>query len=120
ISFGLVGLSLNTRIATAQDPTYEDELESGKILFRQRRYDEALKSFKRANEMREKKCAECYGGLSETYLALEAYKNVIDSADKAIQLAGGDKQLMVKAYNNKGLALQAQAERKDQKKLQTA
>lgn len=116
----LVLICVGAWTAVAQDPTYEDELESGKTLFRQRRYDEALKTFKRANEMREKKCAECYGWLSETYLALEAYKNVIDSADKTVEFAAGDKQLLVKAYNNKGLALQAQADKKDQKKLQGA
>jgi peroxiredoxin len=106
--------------ATAQDPTHEEELENGKQLFRQRRYDEALKSFRRANELREKKCADCYGWLSETYLALEAYKNVIDAADKVIEFAGDDKQLLIKGYNNKGLALQALADKKDQKKLQAA
>ena len=80
-------------------------------------YEDALKSFKRANEMREKKCAECYAWMAETYRALEAYKNVIESADKVIEFANGDRQLVLKAYNNKGLALQASAERKDQKKL---
>jgi peroxiredoxin len=118
ISVGLVGSLLNS--TSAQEPTYEDELESGKTFFRQRRYDDALKVFKRANEMREKKCAECYGWMSETYLALEAYKNAIESSDKVIELAGDDKQLLIKAYNNKGLALQAQADKKDQKKLQAA
>jgi peroxiredoxin len=123
IFLGLVGSLLNSPhpwTASAQDTAYEDEIESGKRLFRQRRYDEALKNFKRANEMRDKKSAECYGWMSETYLALEAYKNVIDTADRVIELAGGDKQLLVKAYNNKGLALQAQADKKDQKKLQAA
>jgi len=108
-------------LVTAQDEaTFEDHMESGKTLLRQRRYDEALKSFKRANEMRDKKCAECYGWMSETYLTLEAYKNVIEAADKAIELSAGDQQILVKAYNNKGLALQAQADKKDQKKLQAA
>ncbi len=112
--------SPRTLAARAQDPTFEEELEQGKQYFRQRRYDEALKSFKRANELRDKKCAECYGWMTEAYLALEAYKNVIDSTDKVIELAGGDNQLLVKAYNNKGLALQASAEKKDQKKLAAA
>lgn len=123
ISVGLVGSLFSSPqrwTTSAQDPTFEEHLESGKTLFRQRRYDEALKSFKRANEMRDKKCAECYGWLSETYLALEAYKNVIDSSEKVIEFGGSDKQLLVKAYNNKGLALQAQADKKDQKKLQAA
>jgi peroxiredoxin/predicted negative regulator of RcsB-dependent stress response len=111
---------LNSPRTSAQDPSYEDELDHGKLLFRQRKYDEALKSFKRANEMRDKKSAECYSWMSETYLMLEAYKNVIDSADKVIEFAGGDNQMLTKAYNNKGLALQASADRKDQKKLAAA
>jgi peroxiredoxin len=124
ISLGLVGSLLNSprsSTAAAQDePTWQDEMESGKSLYRQRRYDEALKSFRRANEMRDKKCAECYGWMSETFLALEAYKNVVDAADKAVEFSGGDQQLLLKVYNNKGLALQASAEKKDQKKLQAA
>ncbi|HEY2962062.1 MAG TPA: redoxin family protein [Pyrinomonadaceae bacterium] len=102
------------------DAAFQEELEKGKDLFRRRQYDEALRSFKRANEMRDKKCAVCYGWMAETYLSLEAYKNVIDSADKLVDLAKGDTQLLLKAYNNKGLALQAQAEKKDPNKLQAA
>ena len=111
---------LDSPRTTAQDPTFEDELNQGKLLFKQRKYDDALKSFKRANEMRGKQCGECYGWMSETYLMLEAYKNVIDSADKLMALAGGDNQLLLKAYNNKGLALQGSAGKKDQKKLAAA
>src|SRR5215510_10032086 len=86
----VVSLSLldSPRSAAAQGPDFEDEINQGKILFRQRKYDDALKSFKRANEMREKKCAECYGWMMETYLMLEAYKNVIDAAEKVIEFAG--------------------------------
>lgn len=104
----------------AQELGYEEEYAKGKDLFRRGRYEDALKSFKRANEMREKKCAECYAWMAETYRMLEAYKNVIESADKVIEFANGDQQLVLKAYNQKGLALQSSAERKDQKKLQAA
>jgi peroxiredoxin len=117
ISLSLLG---SPHISAAQDADFQDELDQGKLLFRQRKYDDALKSFKRANDMREKKCAECYGWMSETYLMLEAYKNVIDAAEKVIEFAGGDNQLLLKAYNNKGLALQASADKKDQKKLAAA
>ena len=108
------------RLIQDPDKTYEDEVQRGKDFFRQHRYDDALRSFKRANEMRGRKSAECYGWMSETYLALEAYKNVLDSTDKIIEFAGNDRQLLFKAYNNKGLALQATAEKNDRKKLQAA
>src|SRR5829696_1668126 len=104
----------------AQELNYEEEVAKGKDFFRRGRYEDALKSFKRANEMREKKSAECYAWMAETYRALDAHKNAIESADKVIEFANGDRQLMLGAYNNKGLALQASAEKKDQKKLQAA
>ena len=104
----------------AQELGYDEELAKGKDFFRRIRYEDALKSFKRANELREKKCAECYAWMAETYRAMEAYKNAIESADKVIEFANGDRQLVLGAYNNKGLALQASAEKKDQKKLQAS
>jgi thiol-disulfide isomerase/thioredoxin len=121
ISLGLVSSSLNPP-ATAQesDLTYDEVLASAKTFLRQNRYDEAVKAFRRANEMREKKSAECYAWMSDAYFGLEAYKNVIAAADKAILFANGDISLLLKAYNNKGLALQAQADKKDQNKLQSA
>jgi len=46
-------------IARSQgDNTYEAEVAKANDLMRRRRYEDALKSFKRANDMREKKSAE--------------------------------------------------------------
>lgn len=124
IVVGLLGLLLVGSdpypAARAQDDTYEEEVLKGKDLLRRRQYEEALKSFKRANEMRDKKSAECFNLMSEAYFGLGAYKNVIESAEKAVEFAGDDNRLILNAYNNKGLALQSLAEKKDQKKLQAA
>jgi thiol-disulfide isomerase/thioredoxin/Flp pilus assembly protein TadD len=99
---------------------YDVELNQGRMLLRRSQFEEALKSFKRANEMQGKKCAECLGLMTEAYLGLEEYKNAAETADKVIALAGDNKELASKAYNNKGRALQAAAEKKDQKKLRGA
>lgn len=99
---------------------YEAELTKGRSLLRRSQFEDALKSFKRANEMRDKKCAECLNLMADAYIALEAYKNAVESSDKALALAGDDNDLKLKAYNNKGLALQKWAENKDQKKLQAS
>jgi peroxiredoxin len=125
ILLAILGLSLvhfDDWLVNAQDPNvdFEEELLKGRDLFRRKQLDDALKSFKRANDMREKKCAECYSWMADTYYALEAYKNAVDSSDKVIEFANADKQLLLKAYNSKGMALQAWAERKDQKKLEAA
>lgn len=123
LTLGILASSLHSapsRTVKAQDLDYDEEFMRGRDLYRRGKFEEALKSFKRANELRDKKSAECFGWMSETYMALEAYKNAIECADKVIELAQEDRQLLLKAYNNKGLALQQSAERKDQKKLQAA
>jgi len=124
ITILLVGASLLDSkpyiIVKAQSDTYQQELSAGKDLLRRRNYEDALRSFKRANEMRGKKSAECYYLMSEAYFSLGAYKNVIESAEKVVEFAGDNKQLTWNGYNNKGLALQTLAEKKDQKKLQAA
>ncbi len=114
-------LLLAAPVVTSQDgDPFQTELTKGRAFLRRSQFDDALKSFKRANEMRDKKCAECLNLMAEAYLGLEAYKNVVETADKVIQLGSDDQQLILKAYNNKGLALQKSAEKKDQKKLQAA
>jgi len=106
--------------AQGDDDAFETELQKGTDLLRRRNHEEALKSFKRANEMRGKKCAQCFFGMAQAYYGLEAYKNVVENCDKLIALSGEDKKLLVQAHNLKGLALQASAEGKNEKKLQEA
>jgi len=125
-AFPTLGVRPQAQPATSQqtqqtnDTAFQQALDMGKDLFRRGKHDEAISAFKRANELHDKKCAVCYGWLAETYLAVEAYKSVISAADKAVALAPTDTQLLIKAYNNKGLALQALADKKDQEKLQAA
>jgi len=116
--------TLGTRGSSARaqrdDVAFEDEMEKGRGFQKRHKYEEALKSFKRANEMRDKKSPECFLLMAHAYQGLEAYKNAVESADKVIELAVGNGQLQALAYNLKGMALQAQADGKDQKKLREA
>src|SRR3977135_2822474 len=112
----------NLPVARSQENTasYETEFQNGLRLLRNKRYDEALKSFKRANDMRNKQSAECYFGMAQAYQGLLAYKNVVESCDKMLEFSAGDTKTQANAYNLKGIALQSQADGKDQKKLQNA
>ncbi len=102
------------------EAVYDTEFRKGLDLLRRHRWEDALKSFKRANEMRNKQSAECFYGMAQAYQGLEAYKNVAESCDKVIELSAGDPKTLIEAYNLKGVALQAQAAIKDKKKLQDA
>ncbi len=117
----LSNASVDLRPARAQgDVTYEAELAKGNDLLRRRRYEDALKSYKRANDLRDKKSPECFYGMAQAFQGLEAYKNVVESCEHAVEFAGADVQLQAQAYNLEGIALQTQAAVKDQKKLQDA
>jgi len=124
LTFGilcLLALIGPAAVVTSQDvDTVEAELTKGRALLRRSLFEEALKNFKRANEMRDKKCGECLSLMADAYFGMEEFKKVIETADKAIAVAGDDKQLVSKVHINKGLALQSAAEKKDVKKLQAA
>jgi peroxiredoxin len=116
-----VAQDLNPVLVNAQDDgVYKEEVFKGKEALRRRDYEGALKSLKRANEMKQKRSAECYNLMSEAYFGLGAIKNVIECADKVIEIAPDDTQLVLLAYNIKGLALQSLAQNKDKKRLQEA
>lgn len=119
---GLLLLDLDhyRNVRADDEDAFEEEILKGKDLLRRRRYEDALQSFERANEMRGKKSAECFNLMAEAYLGLRAYKDVIESAEKVLELAGDDRRLILKARRNIGLGLQGSAEKKDQKKLQAA
>jgi len=99
--------------------TYEVEISRANDLLRRRRYEEALKGFRHANELRDKKSVEALFGMAQSFFGLEAYKNVLETCEKLVLLSSSPKEL-AKAYNLEGLALQTQASVKDQKKLQDA
>jgi peroxiredoxin len=102
------------------DDAAEIELQKGTDLLKRRRFEDALKSFKRANDLRSKNCAQCLYGMTQAYFAMDAHKTAAETADKLIAVAGEDKLLMLYGYNVKGLSLQAMAEGKNQKKLSEA
>jgi peroxiredoxin len=117
---GTFWASLPVARSQGNDASYDSEFQKGLDLLRRKRYEDALKSFKHANEMRNKQSAECFFGMAQAYQGLAAYKNVVESCDKMIELSSADTKAQARAYNLKGIALQSLADGKDQKKLQEA
>jgi peroxiredoxin len=109
--------SVSSHVVAQDDDAAEIELQKGNGLLRRRNFEEALKSYKRANEIRGKNCAECLYGIAQAYFAMEANKSAAESADKLITAAGNDKKLLLYGYNIKGLSLRAMADGKNEKKL---
>jgi peroxiredoxin/Flp pilus assembly protein TadD len=99
---------------------YDEQITAGRDFMRRRRYEDALKAFKRANELKGQTSAEALFGMANAYMALEAYKTVATTCDKVIDLSANDPAMQAQALNLKGIALQKQSDGKDPKKLQEA
>ncbi len=99
---------------------YDDQITTGRDFMRQRRYDDALKAFKRANELKGQASAEALFLMANAYMGLAAYKTVATTCDKVIELSANDPVMQAQALNLKGIAIQKQSDGKDQKKLQEA
>ena len=112
--------SSESSVLAQDDDAAEVEIQKGNEALRRRRFEDALKSFKRANDLRNKSCVMCLYGMTQSYFAMEAFKNAADTADKLIALAGDNKDAMLYGYNVKGLSIRATADGKDQKKLSQA
>ena len=112
--------STDTSVLAQDDDAAEIEIKKGNEALRRRRFEDALKSFKRANDLRNKSCVMCLYGMAQSYFAMDAFKNAADTADKLIAVAGDDKDAVLYGYNVKGLSIRAMAEGKDQKKLSQA
>lgn len=102
----------------ADASTYEQLIASGNQFMSRRRYDDALKAFKRANELKGQTSTEALFLIANAYMGLEAYKSVAQTCDRVVELAANDEAMQAKAYNLKGIAIQKQSDGKDQKKLQ--
>jgi len=100
--------------------TYDEQITAGRNFMRQRRYEDALKAFKRANELKGQTSAEALLLMANAYMGLGAYKTVATTCDKVIELAASDPTMQAQALNLKGIAIQKQSDGKDQKKLQEA
>lgn len=99
---------------------YDEQITAGRNFMRQRRYDDALKAFKRANELKGQTSAEALFLMANAYMGLAAYKTVATTCDKVIELTANDRAMQAQALNLKGIAIQKQSDGKDQKKLQEA
>ena len=120
-TFGLsANVDLRALAPQGDGSGYDEQIKTGRDLMRQRKYDDALKAFKRANELKGQTSTEALFLMANAYMGLAAYKTVATTCDKVIELSANDPVMLAQALNLKGIAIQKQSDGKDQKKLQEA
>jgi peroxiredoxin len=117
VMLAISALAFAPAVVAQGEDAYESEMVKGNQLLRSRRWEDALKSFKKANDLKDKKSIEASLGMVQAYHGLQAYKNVVDICEKIVEMAAGDSKTLAQVYNYEGIALQTQANVKDQKKL---
>jgi peroxiredoxin len=110
-----------TRTVVQSPAAFDDVLNQANLMLRQRNYEEALKLFKRANGMKNNSSVECLWGMAQAYSSMRATKNVVETCDQVVQLAGDDRKMVGSAHNLRGLSIFTQArETRDRKKYTEA
>ena len=83
-------------------PSYDEEFEKGRQLLQRHEYFEALKVFKRANEIAGGRSADCFLAMAQAMQGMKTYRNALDTVQTAIDLAGTDARLLARAHRLKG------------------
>jgi Tfp pilus assembly protein PilF len=85
-----VALSLTPALPHASqddnDAQFTAALQQGDTALTLRQFDDALKAFKRASGLRDKRSAEAHFGMARAYRELEAPKSAADSCTEALEL----------------------------------
>ncbi|HMC76157.1 MAG TPA: redoxin domain-containing protein [Vicinamibacterales bacterium] len=122
----LVVLTVAAAAARAQEPkttapnaAFDDAMSKADALVQQRKYEEALQSYKKAFALTDKSSYEACIGIALAYRGLGAHKNVADVCADALKLAGDARQ-QAAIHNMRGAALVALADKPGDKRLQDA
>jgi len=110
----LPGLALPQTSST--DPA-TDLLKQGNDALASQRYEDAVKAFKKASQLRHDACGECYFDLAVAQTKLGELEEAVKSCDKAISRAT-DERLRAASHTLKGKLLQNMGD--DPKKLAAA
>jgi tetratricopeptide (TPR) repeat protein len=124
LASGFAALLFLIRLAAAEPPKppepaqgsaleskYKEAAEAFKEadrLAEEGQYKEAVKAFKEADKLANGSCLECRLGLARAFNRLGAYREALKNVDAVLQQTG-EKNLLIGAYNEQGVALVALA-----------
>jgi thiol-disulfide isomerase/thioredoxin len=104
----------------AQTNEYAAELAKADAALKERAYQDALKSYKRANSKAGNKSADAWYGAARVHLALGEPKAAIDACKDALKHVADNHDLAAQIYNLRGVAFTQQSEKPDDKPLRLA
>jgi thiol-disulfide isomerase/thioredoxin len=103
------GLLMGNGTEQSGDQKFQEELRRAQSLLQIQQYNEAIRAFMRANQLKDNRSADCHLGIAQAYFELESFPLTIENADQALKYADDDFN-RAQAYNLKGSALVKQAD----------
>jgi thioredoxin-like negative regulator of GroEL len=103
----MVGSAQSQQVQPNLDPAVEEHLKKGYDAMAAGKYKEAIRAFKKANQLQHNSCDVCYLGLAAANLKLGEFTNAAGNCDKALLYASDDHKRAL-AHKTKGEALVAE------------
>lgn len=106
--------------ARSQDTDFDTKLRDADSLLARRQYEDALRIYKDANALRDKKSPKAMIGMARAYQGLKAHKSAAETCTDLLKISGDDKVLEAEARNMRGVSLFALADKADDKRWKQA
>jgi hypothetical protein len=108
----------------AQDPdkaaAFENKMRDANAMLARRQWEDALRIFKDANNLQDKKSAKAQIGMARAYQGLDAHKSAADACTDALKNAAGDRAIELEARNLRGISLFSLGDKIDDKRFKQA
>lgn len=116
----LVALCALAPATLAQETDFETKIRDADSLLARRQYEDALRIYRDANKLQDKKSARALLGMARAYQGLKAHKSAADACTDALTYVGDSKVLDAEARNLRGVSLFALGEKADDKRWKQA
>jgi thiol-disulfide isomerase/thioredoxin len=116
----LLAICLAPPALLAQGTDFESKMKDADALMARRQWQDALRIYKDANALQDKKSPRAQLGMARAYQGLRAHKSAAEICNEALKHVGGDTVLEAEARNLRGTSLFALAEKPDDKRWKQA
>jgi peroxiredoxin/Flp pilus assembly protein TadD len=108
--------------AQEEDKTaaFDTKMRDANAMLARRQFEDALRIFKDANSLQDKKSSKAQIGMARAYQGLQAHKSAADACTDALKYANGDPALELEARNLRGISLFSLGEKPDDKRFKQA
>lgn len=116
----LLAFLWGTPAVVAQETDFDTKMRDAESMLARRQYEDALRIFRDANGLQDKKSPQALLGMARAYQGLKAHKSAADACTESLKYVGDSKVLDAEARNLRGVSLFALGEKADDKRWKQA